>query len=121
MVEKKYRSKCCDAKVRVAGGMPDFWENKEICTFYFSCLRCGKPCNTKRSEEYKRKIHAIKRLKKRLDFQGEVLQKLVKLLDGITIDPVKGVILTPKKKRQLAEVKEMEQKLFGVRVKKPRG
>lgn len=50
--------------------------------------------------------------KKRVSFQDKVLKKLVELLDGITIDPVKGVILTPRKKRQLAEFQEMGQKLL---------
>ena len=62
----------------------------------------------------------IREGKRRLDFQGEMLQKLTELLDGITIHPVKGVILTRKKKRQLAELGEMESKLFKAKVKKPR-
>lgn len=57
---------------------------------------------------------------RQLYFQGKVLQKLVELLDGITIHPVKGVILTPNKKRQLAELRKMEQKLFKPKIKKPR-
>ena len=39
-----------------------------------------------------------------------MLKKLVELLDGITIDPVRGVILTPKKRRQLAELRNIGQK-----------
>lgn len=62
----------------------------------------------------------IKKQEKRLDFQGKLLQRLVDLLDGITIHPVKGVILTPKKKRQLAEFQKMEQKLFKSKIKRPR-
>ncbi len=116
MIGKVYRSKCCNAEVKVEG-MPDFLGSKEICTFHFSCLRCGKPCNVVKLEEYQ-KISATKEKKriemqkKRLDFQGEILQKLVEFFDGITIDPTKGVILTPKKKRQLAELKKMEQKFL---------
>ncbi len=104
MTEKVYRSKCCNAEVKVEG-MPDFLGSKEICTFHFSCLQCGKPCNVQ---------------EKRLDFHGEILQKLVEFFDGITIHPAKGVILTPKKKRQLAELQKMEQKLSKSKAKKSR-
>ncbi|MEK7465184.1 MAG: hypothetical protein AAB631_00200 [Patescibacteria group bacterium] len=41
-----------------------------------------------------------------------MLQKLTEFFDGILISPIKGVILTPKKKRQLAELQKMEQKLL---------
>ena len=37
----------------------------------------------------------------------KIIKKLVELLDGITIDLVKGVILTPKKKRQVAELRKI--------------
>ena len=39
--------------------------------------------------------------------RDKIIKKLVELLDGITIDPVKGVILTPKKKRQVAELRKI--------------
>ena len=42
--------------------------------------------------------------------RAKMLEKLVELLDGITIDPVRGVILTPKKRRQLAELRNIGQK-----------
>mgnify|MGYP001558079960 FL=1 len=62
----------------------------------------------------------IREKEKQLDFQGKILQKLIELLDGITIHPVKGVILTSKKKHQLAELQEIERKLFKSKTKKPR-
>jgi len=96
------KSKCCNAKVRV-NGVPDFIGSKEICTISYICLKCGKPCDVKR-----------------LDFQGKILEKLVEFLDGITIHPVKGVILTLKKKHQLAELNKMEQKLSKSKSKKSR-
>ena len=49
---------------------------------------------------------------KRLDFRGEILQELVELFDGIAIHPTKGVILTLKKKRQLAKLQKMERRLL---------
>lgn len=101
---KVYRSKCCNAEVKTEG-MPDFFGSKKICTFYFSCFQCGKPCDVQ---------------EKRLDSQGEVLQKLVEFLDGITIHPTKGVILTLKKKRQLIELQKMEWKLSKSKAKKSR-
>lgn len=66
-------------------------------------------------EEKAEILAAKKRIKegeKRLDFQGKMLQKLVKFFDGIIIHPTKGVILTPKKKRQLAELNKMERELL---------
>lgn len=66
-------------------------------------------------EEKAEILAAKKRIKegeKRLELQGKMLQKLVEFFDGIKIDPTKGVILTPKKKRQLAEFEKREQKLF---------
>jgi len=130
MTGKVYRSKCCNAKVK-ADGMPDFLGSKEACTVSYICLKCNKPCNVAALKDQKQKVRAVKEkqraLKKRikegerrLDFQGEMLQKLVELFDGITIHPVKGVILTPKKKRQLAELQKIERKLFKPKIKKPR-
>ena len=140
MSGKVYRSKCCNAKVR-AWGMPDFLGSKEVCTVHYVCRKCNKPCDLMAAKGQKRKIGAaekskarkmvtkistaleerreiltvkkrIRKRKKRLDFKGEILQKLVELLDGITIHPIKGVILTPKKKRQLIELQNIEQRLF---------
>ena len=125
------KSKCCNAKVRVSG-VPDFIGSKKICTVSYICLKCGKPCDVKKIVMTKAKTlfgekgetlvtkKQIKKQEKRLDFQDKILEKLVEFLDGITIHPVKGVILTAKKKRQLVELREMEQKLFKSKIKKPR-
>jgi hypothetical protein len=149
MMKKTQRSKCCKAEVR-ADGMPDFLGSKEVCTVSYTCLKCKKPCNVVAPKGQKQKVcviekskgkkiamtkirtaleekqrvlttkKRIKEGKKRLDFQGKMIQKLVEFFDGITIHPVKGVILTSKKKRQLVELQEMEQKLFKSKIKKPR-
>src|SRR3989344_4852461 len=121
MAERNHRSRCRGAEVR-ADGMPDFLKSKTVCTVSFTCLKCNKPCNVMVPKGQKERAlkKSIKEGERRLGFQGEMLQKLVKLLDGITIHPVKGVILTPKKKRQLAELQEMEQRLFKSKIKKPR-
>lgn len=127
MTKAVYKSKCCNAEVR-ADGMPDFIGSKKICTISFVCLGCKKPCNvvTTKSQKRKKKQRVLttkKRIRekeKQLDFQGKILQKLIELLDGITIHPVKGVILTSKKKHQLAELQEIERKLFKSKTKKPR-
>ena len=104
-----YKSKCCNAKVRV-NGVPDFIGSKEICTVSYICLKCNRPCNVKESK-ITTTLKRIQAQKKRVDFQGKILQKLVEFFDGITIHPTKGVILTLKKKHQLAEFQKMEQKL----------
>lgn len=116
-----YKSKCCNAGVKTEG-VPDFTGSKEICTVSYICRKCYKPCDVVTSKSRKQRAlkKRIKEVKKPLDFQGEVLQKLVEFLDGITIHPIKGVILTPKKKRQLAELREMEQKLSKSKTKKSR-
>lgn len=64
------RSKCCNAEVQ-AEGMPDFLGSKEACTFHFSCLRCGKPCDVVErepaattSKECQKLSIATKRIKK---------------------------------------------------------
>lgn len=133
MTGKVYRSKCCNAEVRV-DGIPDFLGSKEVCTVSYTCFECDKPCDVMVPKGQKQKVRAVKKPKtkirttvkekqralkerikegkKRLDFRGKILQKLVELLDGITIDPVKGVILTPKKKRQLVELQKIEQRFF---------
>lgn len=61
MAEKVYRSRCCNAEVKM-DGMPDFMGSKYVCTVYYVCLKCNKPCDLR-------------------------------------------VILTPKKKRQLDELR----------------
>ncbi len=121
MTEKVYRSRCCNAEVRTEG-MPDFLGSKEVCTVSYVCLKCDKSCNVVAPKGQKQRAleKRTKEGERRLDFQGEMLQKLVELLDGITIHPIKGVILTPKKRRQLAELQKMEQKLLKSKAKKSR-
>lgn len=122
MTGKVYRSECCNVEVKVEG-KPDFFGSKEICTFHFSCLRCGKPCNVAGLKKRRKISAAKKRIQvqdKRFDLRGEMLQKLIELFDGITIHPNKGVILTPKKKLQLAELQKMDQKLSKLKAKKSR-
>ncbi len=71
MFEQNYRSKCCHAKVKTHG-IPDFPGSKEICTFNFSCAKCGKSCHIVGVRGNKLKASKIeKRIqsqKKRLDF-----------------------------------------------------
>lgn len=113
MTEKVYRSKCCNAKAR-ADGVPDFLGSEEVRTVSYTCLKCGKPCDVVKLRGQKQRAlkERIKYGKKRLDFQGKILKKLIDFFDGITIHPVKGVILTPKKKRQLGELRAIEQRFF---------
>ncbi len=59
MAEKKYKSGCCNAKVKVAG-MPDFLESKEVCTVYYVCLKCNQPCNVVAPRSRKRKVRVTK-------------------------------------------------------------
>ena len=122
-MKKTQRSQCCKAKVRV-DGIPDFLGIKEICTVSYICLKCKKSCNVVALKGQKRRILTTKKRiregKKRLDFQGRMLKMLGELFDGITIHPIKGVILTAKKKRQLVELLKMEQKLSKSKIKKPR-
>lgn len=44
MIEKDFRSKCCNAEVK-AGGLPDFIGGNEVCTVSYVCLKCKKPCD----------------------------------------------------------------------------
>jgi len=37
-------SKCCGEKVK-QGGIPDFEESNKVCTRYYVCTKCGKPCD----------------------------------------------------------------------------
>jgi len=91
-----------------ASGIPDFIGSKEVCAVSFVCLKCNKPCDVAGLTSKKR----IQTLRKRMVFYDRIFQKLFELLDGITIHPIKGVILTPKKKRQLVELQKMEQALL---------
>lgn len=54
MVKQEYKSKCCNAKVKIEG-MPDFIGSEEVCTFSFVCLKCNKPCDVKKSKRKKPK------------------------------------------------------------------
>ena len=60
----------------------------------------------------KRQIKQVREKEKQIDLHGKVIRRLAELLDGIIIDPVKGVVLTPKKKRQRAELEKTVQKHF---------
>lgn len=44
MIKKSYKSKCCNAEVKI-GGTPDFIGSKGVCTIYYVCLKCDKPCD----------------------------------------------------------------------------
>ena len=44
MIEKKYRSKCCNALVKTEG-IPDFPGTKEVCTVSFACTKCDQACD----------------------------------------------------------------------------
>jgi Mg-chelatase subunit ChlI len=57
-------------------------------------------------------IAKARNAKKQIEFQDKILNKIVEVLDGITIDPLKGVILTARKKRKLAELRKLEEKFF---------
>jgi len=123
MAKNVFRSKCCNAKVGIKG-TPDFLGNGGICTVHYVCSKCNQPCDIAKPKVQKRKTPTaekqIREQEKRLVFQGKVLQKLVDLLDGIAIDPEKGIILTPKKKQQLAEFWKLEQKLSKSKKPKPK-
>jgi len=43
---KNKKSKCCWADVKVAG-MGDFRDRDRVCTRYYICTACGKPCDLK--------------------------------------------------------------------------
>ena len=132
MIKRVYRSKCCNAKVR-ADGIPDFLGSKEVCTISFTCLNCGKPCDVMEPEGQKQKMHSaekpartrlvekermlvlkkqIKKQIKRIDLQGAILQKLLEFFAGIKTHPRRGMLVTPKNKRRLAEIYRMERELF---------
>lgn len=130
MTGKVNRSTCCKAEVRI-DGIPDFLGSKEVCTVSFICRKCGRPCDVAEPKERKLKsrvaeksnVEKIVTTKTRIVLEEKrsmILQKLIELLDGITIDPVEGVILTPEKKRQVAEFQKMEQDLFRPKIKRSR-
>lgn len=106
MLKRSFRSKCCDAKVKTRDGLPDFPGSNEVCTVSYVCTKCGEACDLKVNFEKR-----IRTQKKRADLHGKIIKKLVELFDGITIHLTKGVILTPKKRRQLRELRSLEQKL----------
>lgn len=54
MIEKVYRSKCCNAEVKT-NGMPDFIGSKDACTVSYVCLKCNKPCDLRTPRGQKRK------------------------------------------------------------------
>ena len=130
MTKTVYKSKCCNAGVKVEG-LSDFLGSKKVCTVNYVCLECNKPCDAEKStakirtalEEKQEILITKKRIieeKKWLDFQSKVLQKLVKFFDGIIIDPTNGVILTPKKKRQLAKFQKIKQRMSKSKAKRSR-
>ncbi|MDP1689033.1 MAG: hypothetical protein Q8L47_02795 [bacterium] len=149
MTRKCRRSKCCNAKVKTVG-TPDFIGDKVGCTFHYSCTECKNACDIKevlikheralptkknRREKNPSKIvtpiinakeeifnikRRIKHTEKELKFRAKIIQKIFDLFEGITINPVKGVILTPDKMRQLNELYKMDQELFRMQVQRPR-
>jgi Mg-chelatase subunit ChlI len=54
-------------------------------------------------------IAKARNAKKRIEFQDKIINKIVEVLDGITIDPLKGVVLTARKKKKLAELRKLEK------------
>ena len=45
MYKPNYKSKCCGAKVKVEGGIPDFVIDREAVTIHYICQKCKKPCD----------------------------------------------------------------------------
>lgn len=43
----KTKSKCCNAPIKLGGGVGDFSDNDEICTLHAICTKCNKPCEIK--------------------------------------------------------------------------
>ncbi|MBI2035261.1 MAG: hypothetical protein HYT12_01100 [Candidatus Liptonbacteria bacterium] len=56
MAAKVYRSECCNETVKT-GGLPDFVGSKEVCTIYFICLKCNKPCNVVKTRVFEININ----------------------------------------------------------------
>lgn len=73
-----------------------------------------------KTQEMLSRKRRIREREKQLDFRDEFLDKFVKVFDGITIHPVKGIILTPKKRRQIASLMRIERKILKSQTKKPR-
>ena len=60
MTEKVYRSKCCNAEVKVEG-MPDFLESKEVCTVNYVCLKCNNLCDVVAPAVQKQKVYVAEK------------------------------------------------------------
>lgn len=54
-------SVCCNAEVRVSGGIPDFFGEAEGCTRYYICNKCNEPCDIK--EDKKSILYYLKQCK----------------------------------------------------------
>lgn len=52
MVEKIYKSKCCNAEIKQEGE-PDFIGSEDVCTVHYVCLKCNEPCDIVEEEEKK--------------------------------------------------------------------
>ena len=48
-MDKNYKSKCCNALVKVEG-LPDFHGDKYPCTAHYVCTKCGEPCDIKQEK-----------------------------------------------------------------------
>ena len=42
--QSRPRSQCCHANV-ITDGIPDFPDDKSVCTIYYVCLKCHQPCD----------------------------------------------------------------------------
>jgi hypothetical protein len=69
---EEIKSKCCNAPVRT-GGIGDFHDKDEVCTQYFECTACKKPCDITPQED------------KPQDYTERVLAEFEKILDSIKI------------------------------------
>jgi len=67
MKNKEYKSRCCNAAVKV-GGLPDFEGDKYPCTVHYVCTKCNEPCDIKEIKVNKKLERSIKRGIK--DIQG---------------------------------------------------
>lgn len=49
MTKKKsnYKSACCNAPIRLGGGVGDFSEDDKSCTLYAICTKCNNSCDIK--------------------------------------------------------------------------
>lgn len=80
---------------------PDVKRLEEVETFLFTGWSKFKLLTIAQTKALLLQAHCEK--------QDKLIKKISELLDGLVIDPVKGVILTPEKERQVAEFKKMEQ------------